>query len=103
MATGILGQVAPVAATNTTVFTVAATKVATFNVSIANTTASPITFRLAVAAAASPASTEWLEYDTVIPGYGVFERGGIVAQANKLVVAYAHTAGLSVTAFGFEE
>lgn len=103
MATGTLGQAAPVAATLTTVYTVPATKVGTFNVSIANRTGYAIPVRLAIAATATPTTAEYIEYDSIIPGNGVLERGGIVANAAENVVVYASVAGLSVSVYGYEE
>jgi hypothetical protein len=103
MATGTLGQAAPVAATLTTVYTVPATKVGTFNVSIANTTGYVVSVRLAISATATPTTAEYIEYDSIIPGNGVLERGGIVANAAENVVVYASVAGLSVSVYGYEE
>jgi hypothetical protein len=103
MATGTLGQSAPAAATLTTVYTVPTAKVATFNVSIANTTGYVVSVRLAIAATATPATSEYIEYDSIIPGNGVLERGGIVANAAENVVVYASVAGLSVSVYGYEE
>lgn len=103
MATGILGQAAPVAATLTTVYTVPAAKVGVFNVNISNTTGFAVSVRLAIAATATPATSEYIEYDTLIPGNGVLERGGIVANATERVVVFASTAGLSVSVYGYEE
>ena len=103
MATGVLGQAAPAAATLTTVYTVPAAKVGTFNVSISNTTGFAVSVRLAIAATATPATSEYIEYDTLIPGNGVLERGGIVANATENVVVFASTAGLSVSVYGYEE
>lgn len=103
MATGILGQASPAATTNTTVYTVPATKVGTFNVSVTNTTGNLIACRVAVAATGTPAASEFIEYDTLIPPNGVLERGGIVANAGENVVVYASLAGLSVSVYGYEE
>jgi|APGre2960657404_1045060.scaffolds.fasta_scaffold00437_11 hypothetical protein len=103
MATGTLGQAAPVAATLTTVYTVPATKVGTFNVSITNRTGYAIPVRLAISATATPTTAEYIEYDSIIPGNGVLERGGIVANAAENVVVYASVAGLSVSVYGYEE
>jgi hypothetical protein len=102
MASGILGQSAPSAATNTTVYTVPAATVATFNISICNTASSSIFVRVALAASGTPATSEYIEYDAVIPPSGVLERGGIVANAAENVVVYASAAGLSVTVYGYE-
>lgn len=103
MASGILGQSAPLATTNTTVYSVPAATTSTFSVSICNTGSSAITTRLAVAATGSPTSSEWLEYDASIPANGVLERTGIVAQATKQVVVYVSAATAAVSVFGFEE
>ena len=99
---GILGQSAPAATTNTTVYTVPSGVASTFNVSICNQGSSSITARLAVAAAATPATSEYIEYDASIPANGVLERSGIVAQTGKLVVAYVSAATASVTVYGYE-
>lgn len=103
MATGILGQASPAALNNTTVYTVPAATTAVATISIANTTASPIAVRLAVAASGTPSASEYLEYDTVIAANGVLERSGIVMNATKAVVVYASSAGLSVSVYGYEE
>lgn len=103
MASGILGQSAPSATTNTTVYTVPASTTSTLNVSICNTGSTDISVRLAIAAGATPTSSEWLEYNATIPPFSVLERTGIVAQATKRVVVYVSTATAAVSVFGFEE
>jgi len=103
MATGILGQASLAANTNTLVYTVPASKTATFNVSITNTTNSPIAVRLAIASTGTPTTDDYIEYDTVLAGKGVLERGGIVANAAKNVVVYASFDGVSVSVYGYEE
>ena len=105
MASGILGQSAPSASTLTSVYTVpgAGTSRAVFNVSMVNTSGNPIAVRLAIASAATPALSEYIEYDTVLPGNGVLERGGIVAQTGEIVVVFTSAATLSVSVYGYEE
>jgi hypothetical protein len=103
MASGILGQATPAAATNTTVYTVPALTTAVATVSIANTTGYPTLFNFAVASTATPASSEFLEFQTVLPAYGVFERSGIVANAGEQFVVNAVNAGTSVSIYGYEE
>jgi hypothetical protein len=101
MASGTLGQASLTAATNTTVYTAAATPT-TFNVNMVNTTGAPVGVNLAIAAVSTPTASEYLEFQTVIPAGGVLERGGIVATSGKLVVAFANTAGVSVNVYGYE-
>lgn len=103
MASGTLGQSAPSATTNTTVYTVPASKVASIIVSICNRGSASGTVRLAIAATGSPGDSEWLEYDTTINANSVLERSGIVASAAKNVVVYCSVATFSVNVFGFEE
>jgi hypothetical protein len=101
MASGTLGQASLAAATNTTVYTVAATPTV-FNVSMNNTSGFPVAVNLAIAAAATPTAAEYVEFETVIPPNSVLERGGLVATSGKLVVAYASVAGVSVNVYGYE-
>ena len=103
MPSGVLGQSAPSATTNTTVYTVPASKVASFNVNIVNRGTSAATVRVAIASTATPADAEWIEYDASIPASGVLERTGIVAHAAERVVVYASTANTSVNVCGYEE
>lgn len=103
MASGILATSAPAATTNTTVYTVPANTTTTFNASFCNRGTSVAQVRLAVCAAATPTTAEYLEYEAELSSYGVLERTGIVAQAGKLVVVYSSTADVSVVLHGFEE
>jgi hypothetical protein len=103
MPSGKLGAIAPAATTNTVAYNVPVGKVATFNVSICNTTANAITFRLAIAATGTPTSAEWIEYGIDLVGYGTFERTALVATAAENVVVYASALGLSVRVHGFEQ
>ena len=103
MASGILGQSAPSATTNTTVYTVPSAKTATFNVSVCNRGTTVANIRVAVSATGTPSNAEYIEYDTEIPANSVFERTGLVAQATKNLVVYADSANLSVSVYGYEE
>lgn len=104
MATGRLGTPTQLAATtNTTVYTVPTGTYAVFNVSMTNVSTSSVTVRLAMASTGSPGGAEWIEYDTVIIGKGVFERTGIVLDAGKNVVAWASAgSAINVNIFGIE-
>lgn len=103
MATGRLGAADLTAATNTTIYTVPGGTVTTFSVCLCNRTGLPALVRLALASGASPTAAEWLLYDTPIDGNGTIERTGLVLDATKQVVVYANNAGVSATAYGFEE
>jgi hypothetical protein len=78
-----------------TTFTVA-------TVSICNRGTSAVLVRLALASAASPAASEYIEYDITIPPKGVVERTGLVLNAAKLIVVYSSAALVSAVAYGIE-
>lgn len=103
MASGILGQSAPAAATNTTVYTVPASKVASTIVSIMNRGPNSVAVRFAVASTGTPTNAEWLEYDTPLEAGGVLERTGIVANAAENFVVYTSAATVSVSVYGYED
>ena len=104
MATGILGQSAPSAATNTTVYTVPAGKVGIFSINIVNRNTAVATVRIGISATGTPGTTEWIEYGAqLLANGGVLERTGLVAQAAKNVVVYSDVADTSVTVYGYEE
>lgn len=103
MASGKLGNAAPAATTNTTIYTVPVGKVATLNISIVNTSAAAITVNVALASSGTPVTAEWIEYGAVIQPNDVLERTALVASANEQLVVYASGAGLVVRAHGFEQ
>lgn len=103
MATGRLGTADLAATTLTTLYTVPVSKVGSFTLSLTNRTAAPVAVRAALAATATPAVSEYIEYDAIVPANGVLERTGLVLDATKLLVVYAGAAGVSANAYGFEE
>ena len=102
MATGILGQAAPAATTNTVIYTVPASTVTVATISIVNTTLTSIAVRLAIASG-TPTTSEYIEYDTIISASGVLERSGIVMNATEAVVVFSSAVGLAVSVYGYEE
>jgi hypothetical protein len=102
MATGILGIADLAATTLTTLYTVPATTFAVATVSVCNRGTAPVTIRIALAATATPANGEYIEFDMVIQPKGVLERTGLVLDATKRIVMYASATGVSATAFGIE-
>ncbi len=103
MPTGLLGAADLAAAIDTTVYTVPAATVGTVNLSLCNRTTAPITVRVAIAAAGTPANSEFIEFDAIVPANTAVERTGIVMDATRRLVVRASAIGLSAVAWGFEE
>ena len=102
MATGRLGVADLSAATNTTLYTVPASTFSVVTVSILNRGATAATIRLAVASSATPADSEYLEYDTSLSAKGVLERTGIVIDAGKLLVVRSSATSVNAVVYGIE-
>lgn len=104
MASGRLAAVDIAAATTyTSVYTVPATKLASFNLNLVNRSAVSVQVRIALAATASPTNAEFIEYDATIPANGVLERSGLTLDAAKFVVVYASLIGVTAVVWGIEE
>lgn len=102
MASGILGQSNPTAATNTTVYTVPASVTATATISVTNIGGEPAAFNFAVSATGTPGNSEWILYNVQLSPGLTFERSGVVAQTGKNFVINASTSNVSVSVYGFE-
>lgn len=103
MATGILGRSSPAATTNTTVYTVPASKVASFTISLCNANEIVANVRIALSTSATPASGDYIEYNASLSPSGILERSGLVANAGTQVIVYSSTTNVNVVVYGFEE
>lgn len=104
MASGVLGQSALTATTNTTVYTVPASTLSIVNINVVNrSTSATADVRIALASSGTPTTAEWIEHDAIIPARGVLERTGIAMNAGERVVVYASTANCSVNVYGLEQ
>lgn len=103
MTIGILGQANPTANTNTTVYTVPSSVNATCNISVVNTGVTGATVTIAIAAAATPVASEYIEWNVPLAVGQVLERGGLVAQTGKRFVVNCSTSNCAVSIYGFEQ
>jgi hypothetical protein len=105
MATGRLGVANITTTADTTVYTVPASTFSVISVNIVNRSSSAAAqIRIAIASSATPAATEYIEYDSSLVANGVLERTGIVIDAGKLIVVQTPTStpSLSVVVYGIE-
>ena len=104
MATGRLNGVDLTTTSATSVYTCPVTTFSVVSVSICNRSALAVTVRLALTTTGStPATTDYLEYDSSLSANGVLERTGIVMTAGNQLVVTAGTGNvLSVVVVGIE-
>ena len=101
----VLGQSAPAATTNTSLYTVpSATQTVVSTIAVCNRAASAATFRIAVRPnGATLANEHYVTYDAPISANdSLFITVGATIDASDIVTVYASTANLSFTAFGSE-
>lgn len=99
----VLGQAAPSATTETTLYTAPSQAVAS-TILVCNRSASPTSFRVSVAVAgAATENKQYLYYDLAIAGNDTFAATiGLTLAATDVVRVYAGAATLSFTLFGQE-
>lgn len=101
----VLGQSAPSATTNTTLYTCpASTQTVASSIVVCNRSANTATFRIAVRPNAAALSNEhYIAYDSTILGNETVSWSiGLTIDAADLVIIYASSADLSFTLFGSE-
>jgi hypothetical protein len=102
---GRLGASALAATTDTTVYTVPASRKATATINLCNRGGTDATVRLMVldGAMGTLANEDYIEYDVTLPAGGTLERDRITLAAGHVVGARASTANVSVQVWGVEE
>lgn len=101
----VLGQSAPSATTETTLYTVpAATETIVSTLTVANRSATEATFRVSVSVnGAATATKDYIAYDLTCGGNGFISFTiGATMDATDVVRVYASTANLSFNLFGSE-
>jgi len=102
MATGRLGAADLSAATNTSLYTVPVDTFSVVTVSLCNRSTGTRSVRIAVASAATPLDSEYIEFDADVLANGVLERTGIVVDAGKIIVVRANSTDVSAVCYGIE-
>jgi len=102
MANGVLGTSDIPATTETVVYTVPADTFSVVTLNITNRSATPRTVRVALAAAGSADTSEYIEYDVEILANGVLERTGLALEATRNIIVYADSLGCSAVVYGLE-
>jgi hypothetical protein len=101
----ILGQSAPSATTETTLYTVpSATETIVSTLTVTNRSTSDATFRVSISDnGAATANKDYIVYDISCPGNGFLAFTlGITANATDVIRVYASSANLSFNLFGSE-
>lgn len=105
MASGVYNRLSLSAATWTTLVPttgVTAGKTGIITVNVSNTNGTSVSIRMAISANQSPSAGEYIEYNTVLGGYGVLEKTGIVLTNGLQITCYCDTANVSFVAYGLE-
>lgn len=104
MASGRLGAVELTITTDTAIYTVPASTVAIVNINVVNKNSVPVEVRLMHlnGAIGTLAVEDYIEYNAVIPAFGVLERTGIVMAAGHVIGAYSWQSGVTVQVWGME-
>lgn len=101
----VLGQSAPSATTNTTLYTVpSATQTVVSTITVTNRSASAATYRIAVrVGGATIANQHYIAYGAAAPANDTITLTlGITLSATDVITIYASSADLSFNAFGSE-
>jgi glucose-6-phosphate dehydrogenase assembly protein OpcA len=101
----VLGQSAPSATTNTTLYTVpSATSAVISTIVVANRAATAATYRIAIRPAGDAlANQHYIAFDVIVAGGDSTTLTlGITLAATDVITVYASTANLSFNAFGSE-
>lgn len=99
----ILGTALPAANTLTTLYEVPTGRRSVFNVSACNKGSSSAKVRIAISTSATPANSEYIEFNTNLDASDVLERTALSLAAGQKMIVFADVATVSFNAWGIEE
>jgi hypothetical protein len=99
----ILGTALPAANTLATLYEVPVGRRSVVNVAACNRGTAPAKLRIAVSAAATPADSEYIEFDVSLAPTEVLERTALSLATGQKVVVRADGASVSFNTWGIEE
>jgi len=99
---GLLGKADLAKNTDTSLYTVPADALATVNLNLCNRTANTRKVRIIIRSG-TLTNADFLEYDSVMPPFGLLERTGLALSAGETLTVRADGTGISARAHGFEE
>ena len=103
MASGRLGKARLAANTDTVIYTVPASMLATVNINACNMGATAATVTFAIAATDAPANGDYYDMSILQASGDIVERTGLLLTAGERVIARATTASVDVRVHGTEE
>lgn len=105
MANGRLAAVTPTANTDTLLYQVPSSSTSSISVCICNTNVGDSAIRLSIenSSAVGIASTNCIEYDTLIAPSSVIERGGIVLGNQQKLYCKSSIGQVNFIVYGYEE
>jgi hypothetical protein len=99
----ILGTALPGANTLVILYEVPTGRRAVVNLAACNRGSAVAKLRIAVSAAATPADSEYIEFDVALASTEVLERTAVSLASGQKIVVQAHAATVSFNAWGIEE
>jgi hypothetical protein len=105
MANGRLSAVTPILDTETLLYQVPASLSASVAVTVCNTNSVSSNIRISIenSTAVGIASTNCIEYDTIIPPNSSFERGGLVLGSQQKLFCESSKSSVNFIVLGYEE
>jgi hypothetical protein len=105
MANGRLAAVTPTATVDTLLYQVPTSSTGSLMISVCNTNTASSRIRISIenSSAVGIATTNCIEYETIIEPYNSFERGGIVLGNQQKLFCESSISGVNFIVYGYEE